>query len=77
MNYHFGEIRDVSTAGAMVKVVGLINFEKDSELELLCFPFIDSSIKKTQIPFRILGRLIWIDHGKRLIGVAFNGEFFP
>ncbi len=74
--WSFGEIRNVTSMGAMISSRGFQDFAVGTIMEILCFP--ENSWQddgdRLQVPFRIVGRVVWQDADLGLLGIAYLRE---
>ncbi len=70
---HFGEILEVSTTGAMIRVMGALLFDAGERIELLCFPENGAGdIPDPSTPSHMAGGIVWKNDAAGHIGVEFR-----
>ena len=70
---NFGEILDVSTTGARIRVTGTLVFDVGARVELICFPKnITNTIGMQTTPPRLTSDVVWKDENTSQMGVAFT-----
>jgi hypothetical protein len=67
-----GEIRDVSTSGARIRLMATADLAADVPIEMLCFmaEHPDSGVQETTL-VRLYAWIVWSDRAGREIGVRF------
>ena len=70
---HFGEILEVSTTGARIRVNGSRLFDVGAPIELLCFPGkAADGIDLHTMPSHLTGGIVWKDDAAGHMGVEFT-----
>lgn len=73
VNWLLGEITDVSTSGAKIRMIDHFSLKAGASIEILCFPrnvIEDADLQTT--PSRMTATVVWTDGSTGCIGIAFT-----